>query len=87
MSGFGNEYVSRAFEFSRAFEYKWTVNWRFVSHETFGTKSFARALLVAHVVGLLLFAHKKWYVSARVKRKSESASDPKRLFVCANENA
>jgi alpha-1,3-mannosyltransferase len=69
MSGFGNEYVSRAFEFSRAFEYKWTVNWRFVSHETFGTKSFARALLVAHVVGLLLFAHKKWYVSAREEKE------------------
>jgi|SaaInlV_125m_DNA_1040241.scaffolds.fasta_scaffold25203_1 alpha-1,3-mannosyltransferase len=68
MSGFFREYVSRAFEFSRAFEYKWTVNWRFVSNETFGTKSFARALLVAHVVGLLLFAHKKWYVSPREEK-------------------
>ena len=75
MSGFFREYVSRAFEFSRAFEYKWTVNWRFVSNETFGTKSFARALLVAHVVGLLLFAHKKWYAPREEKARKGTRKD------------
>ena len=61
IAGFARKYASRAFEFSRAFDYTWTVNWRFVSKETFGSSAFNRTLLVAHVTGLLAFAHKKWY--------------------------
>ena len=63
IAGFAREYASRAFEFSRAFDYTWTVNWRFVSKETFGSSAFKRTLLVAHVTGLLAFAHKKWYAA------------------------
>ena len=48
-------YVSRAFEFSRQFMFKWTVNWRFVGEETFLSGEFSVALLVLHVSILVLF--------------------------------
>lgn len=53
-------YFGRAFEFTRAFFYKWTVNWRFVSEETFLSKPFAISLLAAHAVLLLFFAYTRW---------------------------
>lgn len=49
-------YVSRAFELSRQFLFKWTVNWRFVGEETFLSREFSLALLVLHVSLLLIFA-------------------------------
>lgn len=56
-------YFSKAFEFSRQFFYKWTVNWRFVSEETFLSPSFATGLLVIHISLLAYFAlfpGKRW---------------------------
>jgi alpha-1,3-mannosyltransferase len=53
-------YFGRAFEFSRAFLYKWTVNWRFVPEETFSSKPFALGLLAAHVGLLIWFATTRW---------------------------
>lgn len=53
-------YLSRAFEFSRQFLFKWTVNWRFVGEETFLSKAFSTSLLVGHVSTLLLFATTRW---------------------------
>jgi alpha-1,3-mannosyltransferase len=38
-------YFGKAFELSRAFLYKWTVNWRFVPEETFLSRPFALGLL------------------------------------------
>ena len=35
-------YVSKAFEFTRAFFYRWTVNWKFVSEPLFLSATFAR---------------------------------------------
>lgn len=49
-------YFSKAFEFSRQFFYKWTVNWRFVSEETFLSPAFATGLLILHVSLLAYFA-------------------------------
>lgn len=54
------QYLGNAFEFSRVFLYKWTVNWRFVSEETFLSKSFAIGLLGAHLTVLALFGFRKW---------------------------
>lgn len=52
-------YLTRAFEFSRAFFYKWTVNWRMVPEATFLSPQFAGALVATHLTLLALFAHKR----------------------------
>jgi alpha-1,3-mannosyltransferase len=46
-------YVSRAFEFSRVFFYKWTVNLKFISETVFLDPRTGQLLLAAHVVLLL----------------------------------
>ena len=53
-------YLTNAFELSRAFLYKWTVNWRFVPEEVFLSKGFAEALLGLHGVILLGFGVSRW---------------------------
>lgn len=56
------EYLAGAFDFSRVFLYKWTVNWRFVPEEVFISKSFAKGLLAIHLVILSTFLLKRWFV-------------------------
>lgn len=53
-------YLSRAFEFSRQFLFKWTVNWRFVGENTFLSRGFSIALLAGHIGTLLLFITTRW---------------------------
>ncbi|KAF2180046.1 glycosyltransferase family 58 protein [Zopfia rhizophila CBS 207.26] len=53
-------YFARAFELTRQFLYKWTVNWRFVDEETFLSKPFALGLLAIHAGLVLLYATKRW---------------------------
>ncbi|KAI9886113.1 MAG: hypothetical protein M1823_002073 [Watsoniomyces obsoletus] len=53
-------YFSRAFEFSRSFLFKWTVNWRFVGEETFGSPAFSLTLLILHVSLLGWFTFTRW---------------------------
>ncbi|KAJ5120649.1 Glycosyltransferase ALG3 [Penicillium bovifimosum] len=48
-------YLSRAFELSRQFLFKWTVNWRFVGEEAFISREFSVALLVLHISLLAIF--------------------------------
>ncbi|ORY85738.1 glycosyltransferase [Protomyces lactucae-debilis] len=55
-----SSYLSRAFDFGRAFEYKWTVNWRILPEFLFLSSDFAVLLLVLHVGTLLLFASTRW---------------------------
>lgn len=59
------EYLAGAFDFSRVFLYKWTVNWRFVPEEIFLSKSFAKGLLVIHLVVLVIFLLNRWFVDLR----------------------
>ncbi|KAI4524359.1 glycosyltransferase family 58 protein [Schizophyllum commune Loenen D] len=54
------EYLGSAFDLSRVFLYKWTVNWRFVTEETFLSPLFAKALLVGHVSALVAFGLFRW---------------------------
>lgn len=58
--GNARSYVSRAFEFSRQFLFKWTVNWRFVGEDIFLSGWFSISLLVLHVCLLLAFLSSKW---------------------------
>jgi alpha-1,3-mannosyltransferase len=55
LTTFPAAYLGNAFNFSRAFLYKWTVNWRFVEEDVFLSKAFARSLLVCHLLVLVAF--------------------------------
>ena len=54
------EYLQNAFEFSRVFLFKWTVNWRFVPEDVFRSRIFALSLLAAHLTILVAFAFFRW---------------------------
>ncbi|EFR03197.1 hypothetical protein MGYG_06196 [Nannizzia gypsea CBS 118893] len=53
-------YISRAFEFTRQFLFKWTVNWRFVGEELFLSRPFSVALLAVHISLLVTFLGFVW---------------------------
>lgn len=53
-------YLNAAFDLSRVFMYKWTVNWRFVDEETFLSPRWAYGLLIGHVTVLVAFGLFKW---------------------------
>lgn len=53
-------YFQNAFDLSRVFMYKWTVNWRFLDEQTFLSHSWARSLLVGHVTVLVVFGLFRW---------------------------
>lgn len=53
-------YLSNAFDFSRKFLYKWSVNWKFVPEETFLSDEFGYALLAGHLVVLLFFTFTRY---------------------------
>jgi alpha-1,3-mannosyltransferase len=53
-------YLTKAFEFSRQFLFKWTVNWRFVGEDIFLSRGFSVSLLVGHISTLALFATTRW---------------------------
>lgn len=60
LSTYPAEYLGRAFEFGRVFDYRWTVNWRMVTEKTFVSGPFANALLTAHAATLLCFVCFVW---------------------------
>lgn len=53
-------YITNAFEFSRIFLYKWTVNWRFVPEDVFLSKQFTLLLLGLHLTVLVAFGLCRW---------------------------
>ncbi|NXC58284.1 ALG3 mannosyltransferase, partial [Aleadryas rufinucha] len=56
-------YLTRSFDLGRQFQFKWTVNWRFLPEEVFQNRVFHAALLLAHLAGLGLFALHRWHRS------------------------
>lgn len=58
-------YLSRAFELSRQFLFKWTVNWRFVGEEIFLSRQFSLTLLGLHASILAAFLANKWLNPSR----------------------
>ncbi|CAK7265022.1 dolichyl-P-Man:Man(5)GlcNAc(2)-PP-dolichol alpha-1,3-mannosyltransferase [Sporothrix epigloea] len=59
-------YFGRAFELSRQFFFRWTVNWRFAGEEIFLSAPFALGLLATHMALLILFITTRWLRPARV---------------------
>ncbi|NWZ32222.1 ALG3 mannosyltransferase, partial [Asarcornis scutulata] len=57
-------YLSRSFDLGRQFQFKWTVNWRFLPEEVFHSRVFHALLLLAHLAGLGLFALHRWHRSS-----------------------
>ncbi|GAD98961.1 dolichyl-P-Man:Man(5)GlcNAc(2)-PP-dolichyl mannosyltransferase [Paecilomyces variotii No. 5] len=53
-------YLSRAFELTRQFLFRWTVNWRFVGEDMFLSKRFSLALLAVHAFLLAIFVTTRW---------------------------
>ncbi|KJE91547.1 alpha-1,3-mannosyltransferase ALG3 isoform d, variant [Capsaspora owczarzaki ATCC 30864] len=53
-------YLSRSFELTRQFFFKWTVNWRFVGEDLFLDRRFHLALLGLHLFVLAVFATRRW---------------------------
>ena len=53
-------YAARAFELSRRFLFRWTVNWRFVGEDVFLSRPFAAALLALHAAALVALAAGRW---------------------------
>nr|XP_031361485.1 LOW QUALITY PROTEIN: dol-P-Man:Man(5)GlcNAc(2)-PP-Dol alpha-1,3-mannosyltransferase [Lonchura striata domestica] len=56
-------YLTRSFDLGRQFQFKWTVNWRFLPEEVFHNRVFHATLLLAHLAGLGLFALHRWHSS------------------------
>ncbi|KAG8882910.1 dolichyl-P-Man:Man(5)GlcNAc(2)-PP-dolichol alpha-1,3-mannosyltransferase [Tulasnella sp. 331] len=53
LSTYPTDYFHAAFDFSRQFLYTWTVNWRFLSEDTFLSSGFAKTLTLCHVATLV----------------------------------
>ncbi|XP_014205863.1 lethal(2)neighbour of Tid protein [Copidosoma floridanum] len=53
-------YIKGAFNLARIFEFKWTVNWRFLTEELFVNSYFHFGLLALHVLALIYFAP-QWF--------------------------
>jgi len=51
-------YALQAFDFSRAFDWRYTLNWRFLGEEAFDNPRWGTVLLGAHAAGLVLWAEK-----------------------------
>ncbi|XP_064021253.1 dol-P-Man:Man(5)GlcNAc(2)-PP-Dol alpha-1,3-mannosyltransferase isoform X1 [Pogoniulus pusillus] len=54
-------YLTRSFDLGRQFQFKWTVNWRFLPEELFQSRAFHAVLLLTHLAGLGLFALHRWH--------------------------
>lgn len=48
-------YINGAFNFGRIFEFKWTVNWRFLPEHIFINPYFHASLLLLHILTLIYF--------------------------------
>jgi alpha-1,3-mannosyltransferase len=54
------QYFGKAFEFSRVFFFKWSVNWKFLGEELALSPSFAKLCLALHLSLLIYFLFVKW---------------------------
>ncbi|CAH0487890.1 unnamed protein product [Peronospora farinosa] len=62
-----SSYLNKAFELNRVFEFKWTVNWRFLDEETFVSGGFALLLLLGHVFFMVLLLDKHFNIMGTIR--------------------
>ncbi|KAI9500797.1 glycosyltransferase family 58 protein, partial [Coemansia spiralis] len=60
LAKFPKEYLARAFDFGRQFDFEWTVNWRFLGEDAFLSPQWSLFLLVAHLALLAALALFVW---------------------------
>lgn len=81
-------YITSAFNLSRVFLYKWTVNLRFLDEAKFLDKRLAKGLLTAHLIIILTFIFYRWtgisktgskWIKANVAPPNKSIERNKRL--------
>ena len=60
MLEYPRQYLVGAFDLSRVFLFKWTVNWRFLGEDLFLNPIWAKGLVLGHLLTLLAFTHLKW---------------------------
>ncbi|PIA18492.1 ALG3-domain-containing protein, partial [Coemansia reversa NRRL 1564] len=60
LCAYPSEYLAGAFEYSRRFDFTWTVNWRFVGEHMFGSSIWATVLLCAHLLLLICLGLIVW---------------------------
>ena len=53
-------YLHRSFNLGRQFEFKWTVNWRFLGEELFLDRRLHVLFLAVHMLLLILFFKRHW---------------------------
>lgn len=58
LTTFPVQYIQRSFDLGRVFMYKWTVNFKFLSEETFVSKELSIGLLILTLIGMIAFAYK-----------------------------
>lgn len=63
LATYPESYLSKAFELSRVFFYRWTVNLKFLPEEVFVSKALAAGLLAGHLAALVAFGALKWCAS------------------------
>jgi len=78
---FPTQYLSRAFEFSRVFTYKWTVNFRFLPEDIFVSKNLAIGLIAGHITFLLIFAV-KWTQPTPSNKNPQTRSIAQKIISC-----
>jgi alpha-1,3-mannosyltransferase len=76
------QYLTKAFELSRVFTYKWTVNFRFLPEEIFISKPLGLFLLAGTIITWILLAYKKW-----TKRKYVSGNRPENIAATMFESS
>ncbi|CEG79897.1 hypothetical protein RMATCC62417_14308 [Rhizopus microsporus] len=81
LASYPKSYFSKAFEFGRAFDYTWTVNWRMVSKETFLSDWFSKLLLAGHGGVLLAFIIHIWLKPRFTKRIEKRICRWKRRYL------
>jgi alpha-1,3-mannosyltransferase len=69
------QYLMKAFELSRVFTYKWTVNFKFLPEEVFVSKPLSLLLLALTVLGIVTFAA-KWIREVRMCRSLQRSLFP-----------
>jgi alpha-1,3-mannosyltransferase len=63
-------YLGRAFEFSRVFAYRWSVNGQLLPERAFLSPALAAALLAAHAALLARFAERDWFAAEGGARRA-----------------